>query len=157
MKLRFLVRIVVAAFALLVIALLVLGRVARAQNAIPYSRVPGPGDSVRLDGSLGGAKTAWAYFDKHWLEEYLKATIDAAAANKEYAQMSDSLSRVAGHVTEVANGTKASVETVEPFTYNGRTDIEVRVLVGEGTQKGRELWTTCAELVDSAGHRYVRL
>jgi hypothetical protein len=123
----------------------------------PYEHVPAPADTVRLDGSLGGAKFAWAYPDRKWLDQFLQVTIDAAAEAKDYSQESDRLHLIAPHVTQVANGTKASVESIQPFAYRGHIDVEVRVLVQEGPQRGQELWTTCAELVDNAGHRFVRL
>jgi hypothetical protein len=123
----------------------------------PYARLPAPGDTVRLDGSLGGGSTAWAYYDQSWLEQYLKVTIDAAAAGEQYANVAGQLSTIASHVTAIPNGTTASVETVQPFSYDGRLDVEVRVRIEAGAQNGRELWTTCAELVDSAGHRYLSM
>ena len=123
----------------------------------PYSHLPTPGDVVHLDGSLGGATTAWAYADQFWLEEYLKVTIDAAASNEQYSAATEALDRISSHVTPVPNGVKAYVETLQPFSYKGRLDVEVRVSVQEGPLKGRELWTTCAELVDPAGHRYLRM
>jgi hypothetical protein len=126
-------------------------------SAAPYSHLPAPGETVRLDGGLGGASTAWGYADQFWLEQYLKTTIDAAASNEQYKDAAASLGPIAAHVTEIQNGTKASVETIQPFSYNGRLDVEARVLIEEGPKKGRELWTTCAELVDSAGHRYLRM
>lgn len=119
--------------------------------------MPAVGDKIRVDGTLGGAKTAWAYFDRLWLEEYLKITIDAANANKPYQDVADQLDRISEHVTTVPNGTMASVEEVRPFPYEGRMDVEARVLVTDGPKRGRELWTTCAELVDPAGHTYLRL
>jgi len=125
----------------------------------PYSTIPTVGQAVRLDGTPGGAKTAWAYVDLHWLERYLDVTIDAAAANRTYTDMEvqNQLSAIADHVTVVPNGTKASVEAVQSFSYGGRQDMEVRVMIGEGAMRGRELWTTCAELVDSTGHPYLRM
>jgi hypothetical protein len=123
----------------------------------PYARLPAPGDSVRLDGSLGGGSTAWAYADRAWLEQYLDITISAAQTRESYAAASEPLSRVATHVTAVPNGTPATVETVQPYSYDGRLDVEVRVLVQTGPLKGRELWTTCGELVDNAGHRYLSM
>lgn len=132
---------------------------ATADQEPPYRNTPAAGDSVRLDGTLGGAKTAWAYRDQRWLERYLEVTIDAASANRSYTDMEvqNQLSLVASHVTPVPNGTKASIETVTPFTYGGRRDLEVRVMIQDGPMRGRELWTTCAELVDSAGHPYLRM
>ena len=125
----------------------------------PYTSAPTVGQAVRLDGTLGGAKTAWAYVDQHWLERFLQVTIDAASANRQYTDMEvqNQLNVIADHVTVVPNGTKASVESVKSFTYGGRQDMEVRVMIEEGRLRGRELWTTCAELVDSAGHPYLRM
>ena len=131
---------------------------ASAQNATaPYAREPLAGDSVRLDGTLGGAKTAWAYVDRHWLERYLQVTIDAAAANRSYTdtEVQNNLASVANHVTPIPDGTLASVEAVQQFTYNGRADTEVRVMIAQGPMRGRELWTTCAELVDASGHSFL--
>jgi hypothetical protein len=123
----------------------------------PYVRTPAAQEQVRFDGTLGGAKTAWAYPDRTWLEEYLRITIDAAAANAPYSEVSKKFDRLAGHVVQLSNGTRATVEEVRPFSYGGRTDAEVRALVTEGPQRGRELWTTCGELVDDAGHSFVRI
>lgn len=131
---------------------------ARAQTSTPpYAHEPRAGDSVRLDGTLGGAKTAWAYFDRQWLERYLQVTIDAAAANRSYTdtEVQNKLAAVANHVTPIPDGTLASVETVQAFTYNGRADTEVRVMIEQGPMRGRELWTTCAELVDASGHSFL--
>lgn len=122
----------------------------------PYEHLPAPGDTVRLDGSMGGAKSAWAYHDRSWLDQYLQVTIDAAAEAKDYSQESDRLHAVAPHVVQVPNGTKAAVESIQPFAYRNHIDVEVRVLVQEGPQRGQELWTTCAEMVDAAGHPFVR-
>ena len=126
---------------------------------LPYATTPTVGQTVRLDGTLGGEKTAWAYVDQHWLERYLDVTIDAASTNRPYGdvEVQNQLKAIADHVTVVPNGTKASVETVQPFSYGGRLDMEVRVMIQEGPMRGKELWTTCAELVDSAGHSYLRM
>src|SRR5215472_455500 len=132
---------------------------ASADSPAPYRSMPKQGDSVRLDGTLGGATTAWAYADRKWLERYLQVTIDAAAANRSYSdsQVQSQLATVADHVMPVPNGTGAMVETVQPFSYGGRADTEVRVMIKDGPLKGRELWTTCAELVDSAGHPFLQM
>jgi len=144
----------------LIVALTIAGAsLASADSAkLPYSSTPVIGETVRLDGTLGGQKTAWGYVDQHWLERYLAVTIDAASANRPYGdlEVQNQLSAIADHVAVVPNGTKASVEAVQPFTYGGRQDLEVRVMIGEGKLRGRELWTTCAELVDSTGHAYLR-
>ena len=123
----------------------------------PYSHLPSPGNTVRLDGTLGGASTAWAYADRDWLEQYLKLTIDAAASREAYNAAAIPLQRIAEHVTAVPNGTSADVEDVQPFSYGSRLDVEVRVLVQDGPMRGRELWTTCGELVDSSGHSFLRM
>ena len=133
--------------------------VASADARPPYTGMPRPGDAVRLDATVGGQKAAWAYVDRQWLERYLQVTIDAAGAGKPYddSEVQNQLSAIAKHVTPVPNGTRAAVEEVADFQYGGRADTEVRVMVAEGPMKGRELWTTCAELVDSAGHPFVRV
>ena len=140
-------------------ALMLGGHAASADSPAPYRSMPNPGDTVRLDGTLGGASTAWAYADRKWLERYLQVTIDAAAANRSYtdSQVQSQLAAIADHVMPVPNGTAAQVETVQSFSYGGRADPEVRVMIKDGPLKGREVWTTCAELVDSAGHPFLRM
>ena len=132
---------------------------ALADSPAPYTTQPRTGDAVRLDGTLGGSKTAWAYADRKWLERYLQVTIEAAAANRSYtdSQVQAQLATIADHVVPIPNGTTALVETVQAFSYGGRADVEVRVMLQEGPMRGRELWTTCAELVDSAGHPFLRM
>ena len=148
-----------SAVAAIAAAFLLSSAQANADKAMPYTTMPAAGDSVRLDGTLGGGKTAWAYVDRQWLDRYLQVTIDAASANKTYddAAVQNQLNIIAGHVTAVPNGTKASVEQVEPFSYGGRQDLEVRVMLQEGPMRGREFWTSCAELVNSTGHSYLRM
>jgi hypothetical protein len=140
-------------------ALMLCGHAARADSPAPYRSMPRQGDNVRLDGTLGGAATAWAYADRKWLERYLQVTIDAAAANRSYtdSQVQGQLATVADHVMPVPNGTAAQIETVQSFSYGGRADTEVRVMIKDGPLKGREVWTTCAELVDSAGHPFLQM
>lgn len=140
-------------------AMSMLGHAAPADSAAPYRAMPNPGDTVRLDGTLGGATTAWAYADRKWLERYLQVTIDAAAADRSYtdSQVQSQLATVADHVMPIPNGTTAQVETVQLFSYGGRADTEVRVMIKDGPLKGREVWTTCAEMVDSAGHPFLRM
>jgi len=135
------------------------GHAASADSPAPYRSMPRQGDNVRLDGTLGGAATAWAYADRKWLERYLQVTIDAAAANRSYtdSQVQGQLATVADHVMPIPNGTGAQVETVQSFSYGGRADTEVRVMIKDGPLKGREVWTTCAEMVDSAGHPFLRM
>lgn len=130
-----------------------------ADSPAPYRTMPKQGDTVRLNGTLGGASTAWAYADRKWLDRYLQVTIDAAAANRSYSdsQVQSQLATVADHVMPVPNGTAAQVEMVQPFAYGGRADTEVRVMIKDGPLKGREVWTTCAELVDSAGHPFLQM
>jgi len=149
--------IAVLGAALLSTLLLSGGHADAARSKTPYARIPSVGDTVRLDGTVGGSKAAWAYYEQAWLESYLRATIDAAEANKPYSDMTDQINRVAAHVVSVANGTKASVEVVQPFTYKEKMDMEVRVLLQEGPHRGREVWTTCGEVVDSSGHPFVRM
>jgi hypothetical protein len=147
------------AASMLVAVVCLLSAPALADSKVPYVHTPSSGDSVRLDGTLGGAKTAWAYVDKKWLDKYLEVTIDAAGADRAYGdtEVQAQLSTIATHVIPIPNGTKASVESVEPFSYGGHQDLEIRVMLVDGPMRGRELWTTCAELVDSAGHSYLRM
>src|SRR5438105_3616438 len=56
---------------------LALQQAASAESPAPYRHVPAAGDDVRFDGTPGGAKSAWAYFDRGWLEEYLEVMLDA--------------------------------------------------------------------------------
>lgn len=142
-----------------VCALMLLGAPALADSPAPYTAQPRSGDTVRLDGTLGGAKTAWAYADRKWLEKYLQVTIDAAAANRSYtdSQVQGQLATIADHVLPIPNGTSAQVESVQSFSYGGRADVEVRVMLKDGPMRGREVWTTCAELVDSAGHPFLQM
>lgn len=146
----------------LVIGLLLLFAPSPARAAdvkVPYANIPTTGAAVRLDGTVGGAKSAWAYADRQWLERYLQVAIDAAAGNRQYADMEvqNQLNMIASHVTSIPNGTRASIESTETFSYGGHSDLEVRVMILAGPLQGRELWTTCAELVDSAGHPYLRM
>ena len=145
--------------ATLVVATVVCMHAASADPKPPYYNTPRVGDAVRLDGTVGGQKTAWAYVDRQWLERYLQVTIDAAAYNRPYddVEVQTQLAAIAKHVMPVPNGTQASVEEVAEFQYDGRADTEVRVMVSQGPLKGREIWTTCAELVDPAGHPYLRV
>ena len=148
-----------SAIALMLSTIFVLAGGALGDTRPPYTGMPKVGDAVRLDGTTGGQKIAWAYVDRSWLERYLQVTIDAAAANSPYddAKVQNSLTTIAQHVTTVPDGTAATIEEVMEFSYGGRTDTEARVMISVGPLKGRELWTTCAELVDSAGHPFVRV
>ncbi len=150
---------IVSALAIVAVSLLALGGLARADVRPPYAGTPKVGDAVRLDGTAGGQNVAWAYVDRSWLERYLQMTIDAAAANRPYddAQVQNRLSTIANHVSPVPNGTAAVVEEVAAFAYGGKSDVEARVMIVGGPLRGRELWTTCAELVDSAGHPFLRM
>ena len=150
--------------ALLAVATVACAAILRAGAAwgdpkIPYAHTPRPGDAVRLDGTAGGQKAAWAYVDRMWLERYLQVTIDAAAANRPYedGEVQNQLNAIAKHVTEVPDSTPATVDEVDTFQYGGRADVEVRVMVAQGALRGREFWTTCGELVDSAGHPFLHM
>ena len=137
------------------LALIVVAAPVRAYDN-PYARIPTVGESVRLDGSVGSAPKAWAFFQQPLLEQFLRLTIDAAAANKSYQQVQNAFGDLAKHVVSVENGTRASVEGIVPFDYDGRADVEARVMVQGGQLNGKELWTTLGELTDSAGQTFVR-
>jgi len=139
----------------LALALLTGAAPARAYDN-PYVRIPNVGESVRLDGSVGGAPKAWAFFQQPLLEEFLRLTIDAATANKPYQAVQNAFGDFAKHVLSVQNGTRASIEGIVPFDYDGRSDVEARVMVQGGDLNGKELWTTLGELTDDAGRTFVR-
>jgi len=122
----------------------------------PYRRIPNIGEAVRLDGSVGGVSKAWAYYQQADLESYLRITIDGAADKASYDEMQDALGDVAHKVVSIGNGTRASVEEIEPYDYRGRNDVEVRVIVDEGNLQGRDVWTTLGELTDNSGQTFVR-
>ena len=50
-----------------------------------------------------------------------------------------------------------TVDSVQPYKYRDRLDLEVRVNVSDGPLRGKDVWTTAAELVDSAGLPYVKI
>ena len=122
----------------------------------PYRRVPGTGEPVRLSGAAGGANNAWAYYDLDSLESYLRLTIEAASRNAKYSDVQNDLGRLSKHVVRIDNGTRAVVETIAPFNYHNRNDVEVRVQIKDGFQIGKDLWTSLGELVDSSGRTFVR-
>ncbi len=129
----------------------------QATLASPYSRVPVPGNPVTFDGTVGGQKTAWAYFSQFWLERYLSVTVDAAEFAVQGTTLDNELSTVADHVITFPNGTHGIVESIQPYHYKDRLDLEVRLSVSDGPMRGKDVWTTAAELVDGAGHPYVRM
>lgn len=122
----------------------------------PYRRAPASGESVRLSGAAGGASQAWTYYEQDWLERFLRLTIDAASSNSSYSDMEDEIGRISKHVVAVANGTRARIEDVRPFTYRGHSDVEVRVQLTAGNLIGKDVWTTPGELIDWSGHSFVR-
>ncbi|HXM19152.1 MAG TPA: hypothetical protein VN934_10165 [Candidatus Tumulicola sp.] len=122
----------------------------------PYPHTPGRGDYVRFDGSIGGQKEAWAYFEQPWLEAWLRFTISAAGSPKAYVAEKSVLDAMADHVSVLSNGTSGAVEDTKRFQYLGREDFEVRVHVTSGKLKGAEVWTTASELVDASGKSYLK-
>lgn len=122
----------------------------------PYPRTPARGDDVRFDGSIGGQKEAWAYFEQPWLEAWLRFTISAAGSPKAYEAERSALDAMAEHVSVLPNGTRGAVEDTKRFQYLGREDFEVRVHVTSGKLKGAEVWTTASELVDVYGKSYLK-
>lgn len=124
----------------------------------PYSHVPIGGDTVRFDGSVGGQRVAWAYFDERWLTAYLDVIYDAADSARQYDDLADALnrSRVGDHVVTIDNGIKGTVEGSAPYRRKGHDDVLVRVRVDDGRMRGKEVWTTAAELVDAGGRTFLR-
>jgi hypothetical protein len=122
----------------------------------PYRRVPATGEAVRLSGAAGGASQAWAYYDRDRLESFLRLTINAASDNRRYAEMESEIGKFSRNVIKLKNGTRATIETVEPFSYRGKTDVEVRIQINDGFHIGKDVWTTLGELVDSSGRTFIR-
>ena len=125
--------------------------------ASPYGHVPVPGNRVTFDGTVGGQKTAWAYYSQFWLEHYLSVTVDASEFEIQGSRLDDELGRISNHVITFPNGTHATVDAILPYKYRDRLDLEVRVNVSNGALSGKEVWTTAAELVDGTGHPYVKI
>jgi len=128
--------------------------VAAATN--PYPRVPAVGAQVRFDGSVGDESFAWAFFNEYWLQTYLRFTIEAARNPSVYAKSQTALTAIGEHSLVLPNGTPGRVEEVKDFSYGGRQDVQVRVMVQGGDLRGGEVWTTAGELVDSAGKSYLK-
>ncbi|HXW50585.1 MAG TPA: hypothetical protein VEJ41_01235 [Candidatus Acidoferrales bacterium] len=123
-------------------------------SANPYASVPSVGDSVRFDGSAGGETKAWAYPSQNLLESFLRSTIDASYQSQSYDQYQKTMSAVLASSLEFPNGTSAVVQRVQQFTYRGHQDIEVQARMNTGPYHVL-VWTTPAELVSAAGHRYL--
>src|SRR5450755_3777256 len=124
---------------------------AQATPASPYGHVPIPGNRVTFDGTVGGQKTAWAYYSQFWLERYLSVTVDASEFAKQGTALDDELGHISEHVITFPNGTHGTVESIFPYKYKDRLDLEVRLVVVDGPMKGKDVWTTAAELVDGMG------
>jgi hypothetical protein len=123
----------------------------------PYGHVPVPGNHVSFDGTVGGQKTAWAYYSQFWLERYLSVTVDASEFAIQGSDLDNELGRIASHVITFPNGTHGTVDSIIPYRYKDRLDLEVRVNISNGSLRGRDVWTTAAELVDGAGLPYVKI
>jgi hypothetical protein len=125
--------------------------------ASPYGHVPVPGNRVTFDGTVGGQKTAWAYYSQFWLERYLSVTVDASEFMIQGTALDTELGRIASHVITFPNGTHGTVDSIQPYKYRDRLDLEVRVSLTDGPLRGKDVWTTAAELVDSSGLPYVKI
>jgi hypothetical protein len=123
----------------------------------PYGHVPVPGNRVTFDGTVGGQKTAWAYYSQFWLERYLSVTVDASEFMIQGTALDDELGKISNHVITFPNGTHGTVDSIQPYKYRDRLDLEVRVSLTDGSLRGKDVWTTAAELVDGAGHPYVKI
>jgi hypothetical protein len=125
--------------------------------ASPYGHVPVPGNRVTFDGTVGGQKTAWAYYSQFWLERYLSVTVDASEFMIQGTALDDELGKISNHVITFPNGTHGTVDSIQPYKYRDRLDLEVRVSLTDGALRGKEVWTTAAELVDGSGLPYVKI
>ncbi|HEY7981092.1 MAG TPA: hypothetical protein VID19_06380 [Candidatus Eremiobacteraceae bacterium] len=125
--------------------------------ASPYGHVPIPGNRVTFDGTVGGQKTAWAYYSQFWLERYLSVTVDASEFMIQGSALDDELGKISNHVITFPNGTHGIVDSIQPYKYRDRLDLEVRVSLTDGPLRGKDVWTTAAELVDSAGLPFVKI
>jgi hypothetical protein len=130
-------------------------RLAAAASQGPYASVPSVGDSVRFDGSAGGASQAWAYPSQNLLEQFLRGTIDASFGNTSYDEYQHKMSAVLESSLEFQNGATAVVQRVQQFEYRGHQDVEVEARITTGPFHAL-VWTTPAELVSAPGHRYLR-
>ena len=124
--------------------------------ADPYPRLPAQGDAVRFDGSVGQEKFAWGFFNEYWLQTYLRFTIEAARNPAVFSKSQAALGAIGEHSLVLPNGTPARVEEIKKFSYGGREDVQVRVMVQGGDLRGGEVWTTAGELVDSTGKSYLK-
>jgi len=127
-----------------------------AAGGTPYTHLPKAGDAVRFDASALKANAAWAYADQGWLETFLRASIDAAIAGTGYDDERSAVGRARQRAVAVDNGTQGLVGEVQPFHYRGHDDAEVQVLIKQGALRNHIYWTTAGELVDGAGHKYLR-
>lgn len=125
-------------------------------GGIPYAHQPGKGDSVHFDGSVGGEKFGWGFYNEYWLQTYLRFTIEAARNPLIYVKSQAALAAIGQHALTLPNGTRGIVEEVKSFAYGGREDLQVRVMVQDGDLRSSEVWTTAGELVDSAGKTYLK-
>ena len=121
----------------------------------PYSSIPSVNDHVRFDGSAGGQTKAWAYPNQSSLESYLRGTVDASFGSTSYEAYQSKMAEVLARSLEFANGTQASVQRVQQFSYRDHEDIEIQVQITSGPVHAI-VWTTPAELVTAAGHRYLK-
>jgi hypothetical protein len=144
--------IFLTAFAVCALAVPVL---ASAASQSPYASVPSVGDTVRFDGSAGGASQAWAYPSQSLLESFLRGTIDASFGNTSYDEYQRKMSAVLESSLEFQNGASAVVQRVQAFEYRGHQDVEVEARITTGPFHAL-VWTTPAELVSASGHRYLR-
>ena len=144
----------ITAFACAIIA--ALNTSANAASANPYTRVPAKGDSVRFDGSVGGERFGWGFYNEYWLQVYLRFTMEAARNPSVFNKSQAALTTIGEHSLMLPNGTRGIVEEVKNFQYASREDVQVRVMVQSGDLRGSEVWTTAGELLDSSGKNYLK-
>lgn len=130
--------------------------VAASAAGSPYARVPAKGDSVRFDGSVGGEKFGWGFYNEYWLQVYLRFTMEAARNPSVFNKSQAALTTIGEHSLTLPNGTRGVVEDVKNFQYAGREDVQVRVMVQTGDLRGSEVWTTAGELLDNSGKLFLK-
>lgn len=124
--------------------------------AAPYTHAPRAGDQVRFDTSSSGQRQAWGFSQLAWLESFLRLSFEAAQNGKAAADSSSEVEKARDRAVTIDNGVRGVVTEVRAFRYRDHSDVTVHVLVRDGPMQNRMVWTTPAELVDAAGHRFLR-
>ncbi|MDQ6780463.1 MAG: hypothetical protein M3Z37_04830 [Candidatus Eremiobacteraeota bacterium] len=138
------------------VALSIAASVLLCAAAAPYAHIPQAGDQVRFDASSSGQRQSWGFAQLAWLESFLRLSLEAAQGGGTAADSSSQVEKARDRAVTLNNGVRGVVTEVRAFHYRDRNDVTVHVLVRDGPMQNRIVWTTPAELVDAAGHRYLR-